>query len=209
MVLSHEINNPLAAAMANLGLVRDRVTDSESSELLEESFAMLERIRDSTHAIRLQARMVAAEPSTVDPPQLVDTLQKKLSRHGRELKVASAIQGPIHGCVRWGLLVDATDAVVENSLSYCDGPISVRIHVEESRLAFVVLIGGSAEEDPEIILEPRLLSKNGEPPRFNAGLSMLEASFAEGGGQLFARPVSEGWRFGIIMPVEPIGRDGD
>jgi CheY-like chemotaxis protein len=207
MVLSHEINNPLAAAMANLGLVRDRVTDHESSELLDESFAMLERIRDSTHAIRLQARMVGAEASAVDPERLVETLQTTLARHGRQLSINSEIGGPIVGRVRWGLLVDATDAVVENSLSYCDGAISVRIHVEEARLAFVVLIGGRAEEDPEIILEPRLLSKNGEPPRFYAGLSMLEQSFAEAGGQLFARPVNEGWRFGIIMPVEPMGED--
>ena len=68
----------------------------------------------------------------------------------------------------------------------------------------VVRIDGATDDDPEIILEPRLLSRNGETPRFYPGLSMLEQAFAEAGGQLFARPVGEAWRFGLTIPVEAV-----
>jgi CheY-like chemotaxis protein len=205
MVLSHEINNPLAAAMANLSLVRERSHDEELSQLLDESHAMLERIRERTHAVRLQTRALDQEPAAVTGPELADTLTQRLGRHGRVLSVDSEVMGDVDGQTRWRLLVDAADAVVENSLGYCSGEVSVRIHLEASRLAVVVRIDGATEDDPEIILEPRLLSRDGETPRFYPGLSMLEQAFAEAGGQLFARPVGDGWRFGLTIPVEPIG----
>jgi hypothetical protein len=129
---------------------------------------------------------------------------QRLSRHGRHVTVDSEVAGHVGGEARWRLLVDAADAVVENSLAYCSGAVSARVHLEESRLAVVVRIEGAGDEDPEIILEPRLLSRDCEPPRFYAGLSMLEQAFAEAGGQLFARPVTDGWRFGLTIPVDRI-----
>src|SRR5262249_30135714 len=129
MVLSHEINNPLAAAMANLSLVRERAEeDPELFQLLDESHAMLERIRERTHAIRLQTRAVDQQPSAVTGPELADTLSKRLGRHGRVLAVDSEVTGHVDGHTRWRLLVDAADALVENSLAYCKGQVSVRIH---------------------------------------------------------------------------------
>ena len=205
MVLAHEINNPLAAAMANLSLVRERAHDEELSQLLEESHAMLERIRERTHAIRLQTKALDHPPSPVTGPELVESLRARLARHGRNVSVDSELAGNVGGASRWRLLVDAADAVVENSLGYCSGAVSARVHVEESRLAVVVSIEGANEDDPEIILEPRLLSRGGESPRFYAGLSMLEQAFAEAGGQLFARPVNDVWRFGLTLPVDAIG----
>ncbi|MEZ0314606.1 MAG: histidine kinase dimerization/phospho-acceptor domain-containing protein [Myxococcota bacterium] len=205
MVLSHEINNPLAAAMANLSLVRERADDEELSQLVEESHAMLERIRERTHAIRLQTKALHHQPSVVTGPELLESLRQRLTRHGRPVTVDSELAGNIGGEARWRLLVDAADAVVENSLAYCTGQVFARVHLEESRLAVVVRIEGAAEDDPEIILEPRLLSRDGESPRFYAGLSMLEQAFAEAGGQLFARPVADAWRFGLTIPVDPAG----
>ncbi len=205
MVLAHEINNPLAAAMANLSLVRERAHDEELSQLVEESHAMLERIRERTHAIRLQTKALDHRPSAVTGPELLESLRQRLARHGRPITVDSELAGNVGGESLWRLLVDAADAVVENSLAYCSGAVSARVHVEESRLAVVVRIEGATEDDPEIILEPRLLSRDGETPRFYPGLSMLEQAFAEAGGQLFARPVADGWRFGLTLPVDAIG----
>ncbi len=206
MVLSHEINNPLAAAMANLSLVRERAEDEELLQLMDESHAMLERIRDRTHAIRLQTRAVNQQPAPVDGPELVAILAERLKRHGRMLSIDSEVAGNLGGEARWRLLVDAADAVVENSLAYCSGPVHVRVHIEESRLAIVLRMEGANDgDDPEIILEPRLLSRGGETPRFYPGLSMLEQALAEAGGQLFARPVSDAWRFGLTIPIDPIG----
>lgn len=204
MVLSHEINNPLAAAMANMAVVREHIDDPELSQLIDESNLMLERIRERTHAIRLQTRAVDQQPAPVTGQGLADTLMQRLGRHGRQLTVDSEVVGEVLGQARWRLLVDAADAVVENSLGYCSGQVSVRIHLEESRLAVVVRIEGATDDDPEIILEPRLLSRNGETPRFYPGLSMLEQALSEAGGQLFARPVAEAWRFGLTIPVEAV-----
>ncbi len=205
MVLAHEINNPLAAAMANLALVREHAHDEELSQLLEESHAMLERIRERTHAIRLQTKALHHQPSEVSGKELIDSLRKRLGRHGRAVSVDSELASRVGGEAPWRLLVDAADAVVENSLAYCAGEVSARVHLEESRLAVVVRIDRATDDDPEIILEPRLLSRDGETPRFYPGLSMLEQAFAEAGGQLFARPVGDAWRFGLTIPVDPIG----
>lgn len=207
MVLAHEINNPLAAAMANLTLMREKELDPELMELLTESQQMLERIRDSTHAIRTRAGFVSEPPGRVEPDELVASLRARLARHGRDVAVEREVRAPVNGLVRWHLLVDAADAVVQHSLTYCSGAVSVQVHVDESQLAVIVAIADSDGQDPEIILEPRLVSSNGEPPRFHPGLSTLEASFSEAGGQLFARPVTGAWRFGLTIPVEPPATD--
>lgn len=207
MVLAHEINNPLAAAMANLTLMRERIQDAELMELLTESQDMLERIRDSTHAIRTRAGLVSEPPNEVTPDALVSALRTRLDRHGREVNIETEVRAQVNGLVRWGLLVDAADAVVKASLEYCSGAVGVQVHVDESRLAVIVAIAGASDQDPEIILEPRLISSHGEPPHFHAGLSALEASFSEAGGQLFARPVTGAWRFGLTLPVEPHASD--
>lgn len=206
MVLSHEINNPLAAAMANLSLVRERAEDQELLQLMDESQAMLERIRDRTHAIRLQTRAVNQQPSPVKGTELVDILTDRLKKHGRPLCIDSEVTGKLGGEACWRLLVDAADAVVENSLAYCSGPVNIQVHIEESRLAIVLRMEGASDgDDPETILEPRLLSRGGETPRFYPGLSMLEQALAEAGGQLFARPVADAWRFGLTIPIDPLG----
>ncbi|MBC7793937.1 MAG: hybrid sensor histidine kinase/response regulator [Clostridia bacterium] len=209
MVLAHEINNPLAAAMANLTLMREKATDPELAELVSESQQMLERIRDSTLAIRSRVALVAEPPGAVDPDELVGALRSRLVRYGRQLTIEIDARAPVNGHMRWGLLVDAADALVQHSLSYCSGAVTVKIHVDKSKLAVIVALAGAGEQDPEIILEPRLMSLNGEPPRFHAGLSALEASFSEAGGQLFARPVTGAWRFGLTIPMEPMPVDDD
>lgn len=210
-VVAHELNNPLSAAMAGMEVVSQilgghGLSSKDHQELQEITLAtraLLDRIRTTAH--RLTRGDCTGANSVVEEVQADALLEHILAT------VEQTVGVSVHGrcgsrahervVVDRGLLQSTVARVVGAGRRHCSGEVQLTLHMEDYRVAVIVEIGGAPDLDPEIILEPRLTDGTDGPARFDPALSAVEASFARGGGQIFARPSGSQWRFGLTLPV--------
>jgi CheY-like chemotaxis protein len=209
-VVAHELNNPLAAALSGLEYMGQILADApsaeqvtEACELIKESRGTLLRIAEASKRLNVQQSIEVGGATTIASEELVKRLGECLQRFERGGEVVAGDGSAMSGRVDVVLLIHVATAVLDEALRRCGGEVGVIVHFDSYRVAVLVEVDGAPDEDPESILEPRLVSADGGPARYDPGLSGVESGFARFGGQIFARPQGNKWRFGLTLPVEP------
>lgn len=215
-IVAHEVNNPLAVALTGMECMREllRAPGPDAAQLTElrrwavESDTVLRRIHDT--AVRLtrpQDELTPGGPEALQAEELGTALHEAVhSCYAGPVTVAteSTAHQPLR--VDRHLLISAVQAITRAAAAHCRGALHVALGIDDFRIATILEFEGAPDFDPERILEPRLQSFDGLPPVYAPGLSIVEQAFARFGGQIFARPRGERWRFGLTLPVfEPAG----
>lgn len=210
-VVAHEINNPLTVALSTVQCVQQIASEgvpsgedlAEMREMLDEARTELTRLQAMSR--RLSARkapLTSGTPTQVDVDELLETLDCQLEPLlGDRFSLHMEKNSDESGFFDRTLLASAVRQVVAAAAKLCSGEASVSVHLDTARIAVLIEFSGAPSADPESILEPRLEAKDGRPATFDPGLSGLESSFANHGGQIFARPTGASWRFGITLPM--------
>ena len=201
-VINHEINNPLTAALVNLELLKEELkSNAEQANLVGESLEMLDRIKRATSRLRKNKRTKRTTIRHTNQTEFKNTLKAKASSLSSEVKFDFVIQDDgVHYFDQY-LLVDAVEKIIKSAKEYCSGQLHVSAHWNKYRLAIVIELARAPDIDPAVILEPRLWAPDGQPPQFDAALSLLEERFSDAGGQIYARTMQGRWRFGLTLPV--------
>lgn len=221
-VISHELNNPLAAALANIEDVLEHLTDhagrpdvdteaepksaskdgwlDEAVELTRDAIQYLDRIREAERRLRDPRTLPRGDAERLTTDQMVDRLRTELSFLGdaprfvvRDDSRADAVVDPV-------LLCATTAAVVEAVVVSGGAELTVTLAFDGGRVAVLLEFNDVPSFDPETLLTPRLVAGGSGPLAYDPGLSSVESSFGEAGGQVFATPVPQGWRFGLTLP---------
>lgn len=214
-VVSHELNNPLAAALCGadgiLGLCKDVGDGAFTAHDRDELRAMAEEMRQvllrMKEVSRRLTRDVITLPSGHHECVNLDSWLRELEALaaplvGGALVVRADKRSASQACINRALLLGTTRLVLGAAGPRCTGDVEILVHFDAYRVAVVLELEGAPQTDPEIILEPRLTEGGDGPPTFDTGLSGVEAAFARHGGQIFARPLEGRWRFGLTLPIE-------
>ncbi|MEL6546125.1 MAG: hypothetical protein AAFQ82_15965, partial [Myxococcota bacterium] len=198
-VVSHELNNPLAAALANIDDAielmegaADRHPDvAEAAELTREALRYLDRIRDAEKRLRDQRAVPRGDPERFTIEELVSRLRRELGDNAIRFRARSdssrqAIIDPV-------LLCATASAVYAAARGHCGGSTEVTIAIDGGRVSVLLELLDAPAFDPEALLTPRLVTDGSGPLAYDPGLSSLESSFGEAGGQIFATPMPNGW----------------
>ncbi len=205
-VVSHEINNPLAAALANIDdavelmerVAREHPEASEAAELIRDALTYLDRIREAEKRLRDQRSVPRGDPEEFPIEDLVAHLRARLDDpsiqfQGRTDSSRRAVIDPV-------LLAETAKEVYAAARAHCTGPAEVTVAIDGGRVSVLMELGGAPSFDPEALLTPRLVTDGRGPLAYDPGLSSIESSFGEAGGQVFATPIPSGWRFGLTVP---------
>ena len=201
-VVNHEINNPLTAALVNLQLVQSNLdSNSENAVLVQESLDMLDRIKHATSRLKKGKRSKRSTIRHVKWKEFESSIKARVSAVDGDVACHFTIEDEDMHYFDQPLLLEAVDKIAHAAKEHCSGQLMVSGHWNQYRLAIVLEIGRAPDIDPAVILEPRLWSANNEPPQFDPALSLLEESFSDAGGQIYARTIQGRWRFGLTLPV--------
>lgn len=205
-VVSHELNNPLAAALANIddavelmeSVAEREPKIAEAAELVRDALGYLDRIREAERRLRDQRSVPRGDPEEFSIEELVEHLRGRLGDRtiefrGRTDSSRRAVIDPV-------LLVATVKEVYAAARSQCAGPAEVTVAIDGGRVSVLVELTDAPSFDPEALLTPRLVTDGRGPLAYDPGLSSVEASFGEAGGQVFATPMPNGWRFGLTVP---------
>lgn len=212
--VAHEINNPVGYVMSNLQTLRDDLErqlggeglDAEMREMLAESLAGLEQVRDIVSRLKNFARPDEAEPELANVNEVIEgsirivwnELKHRCTVH-KELGEAPEIlcrPGQL-GQVFTNLLVNAAQAITDHGLIR----ISSRANGEEITVVISDTGAGISEEHLPVVFTPFFTTK---PPGKGTGLG-LAVSYgivtAHGGTIEVASRPGEGSRFTVRLPL--------
>ena len=207
--LTHELKNPLAAAMLATAKLRGALSLSPDQE---RTFAMLERNQRQLVELIDRVLFVEREVHRLHPEREVLTLEQLLEPVIGEGRLAAAPKGleldarydpDVCVYVDAKLTASAIANVVENAIKYTDsGRVEV---VAESRTDHVALhvydnCPGLTEEELRTIFEP-FSRGHSQKPGTGLGLAIARRSLELQGGAISAEPLAErGCHFWVTLP---------
>ena len=223
--VAHEINNPLAATMANLELALgdldqlgggDPLVLEAIREELTDARAAAVRVRDIVSDLRMFARSNSDEVGPVDVHRVITSTLRMAShevRHRAKVVLEFGVIPEVHasearlGQVFLNLVVNAAQAIPEGRApnneirirTRCDGPW-VRVEIEDTG-------PGIAPEVLRVLFTPFVTTKpNGEGT--GLGLSICHRIVTELGGEITVetRP-NAGTTFILRLPVSHTGAE--
>lgn len=209
-VVSHELNNPLAAALGSLdeatelieSVARERKLE-EALELLREALDSLERIRDAEQRFHNCRTPSSGDMERTEIGEWCEDLEALAPDAMVRVRTGSSAVAMFDR----ELIVSVASKVVTSARRHCDGSLTMTASFEGGRVALLIEFDDAPDMDPEAILTPRLVSDGSKPMAYDPGLSALESTFGDSGGQIFATPLAQRWRFGLTLPNHMIERD--
>jgi DNA-binding response OmpR family regulator len=215
-VIAHEINNPLAAAMASAEFLQELLITSPDTqprsaqqqkdidEVLSDTKAVLDRINQALQRLCNKGEdLVPTAPSLTTLEAIAQRIASVAQEVMPDRVDIKRLEDPTKKVIcDANLLTHAVKRVLAEAGSGCDGRAKVSLHLSQWRLAVILEFNDPLAKDPDMILEPRLESIDGSPPQYYPALSCMEDSFAQYGGLIFSRPVDGRWRYGLTIPIQ-------
>lgn len=210
-VLSHEVNNPLVAAIANIEDVWEHLTDcvakGDDSEEMRETVDLvggamnyLDRIRRAERRLRDPQTLPRGDVERLSVDETLALLNDSLSVIEPSIDFSVRPESMREAVFDFALLTATVSAVVEAVVACGGRRCRVSLVFDRGRVAVVLEFFEVPALDPEALLTPRLVTDGSGPLAYDPGLSGVESAFGEEGGQIFAKPIPEGWRFGLTLP---------
>lgn len=202
-VVSHELNNPLAAALGSLDEATELIESvakekklEEALELLQEALASLERIKDAEQRFHDRRAPSSGDMERTEIREWCEDLERVVAGARVQVRPGSKSVAVFDR----ELIVNVAAKVIASARQHCSGAVTVTASFEGGRVALLIEFDDAPAMDPEAILTPRLVSDGTRPMAYDPGLSALESAFGDTGGQIFATPIGSGWRFGLTLP---------
>jgi K+-sensing histidine kinase KdpD len=197
----HDLRNPLAALISNIGFVAERVrADRQASEAASDcalSLEVLARLVDNLDAMaRLEAGQNAVGEVAV--VEVVAAVERRMKRHAEAsgVRLQSSCRPGVGRAVGGARLIElALDNLVATSIAYAPPGSTVRIEArrgDDGAMVIDVLDDGTPVAEPA---RPLLAQKDGQPAlksaaggRYGRGLGLYVSGLVAGaaGGTLRA-----------------------
>ncbi len=209
-VVAHEINNPLASAVANIEFLRDALADgnADSTEvraMVLEVALSLDRIRSAAARLQCGSIQTEAEPIPVEIGQLERDISDVV---GVPIRVEVDSEGLRDRVFDAGLLLDTVRGIV-GAVGMQPGVQSEVLLTTDDQAVIVLLdFVGSLVGEPASLLEPALTSGPGSGGVYDPRLTWLESRFDQVGGQVLASRRRDRWRFGLVLPLRQATNTG-
>jgi len=217
--VAHEINNPLAVILAQVGVLADLIEDGDFSdpaalkERVKKIQAQVERGRKVTHRLLGFSRRVGPE---LEPVNVIAALDETVSFVEKEVEAQQIRVVRDYGDdvpiirsslsqmqqVFLNLINNAVDAMgaggkVRLSARRTDNPAGVEVQIQDSG-------PGIAEKDLARIFEPFFSTKSEGKPHSGLGLSICQEISRHLGARISVRSrLGEGTIFTLWFPLEP------
>jgi len=215
-LLVHDLKNPLAALMANLGFLEEDLgegTDPEIAESLHDarraSARMQSMLLDLLDVTRLQTRSMPLDRSETDLAELARVVVSDVAAVARAEDVAVRLRltGDCVCSVDAGLIRRALGNLLDNALRYAPRGSEVCVEVRGENDALLLLV---ADEGPGVppdarsaIFDPHARVEGGDAASMNRGLGLslvhLVAT-AHGGRARVVPDVERGATFEVEIP---------
>jgi PAS domain S-box-containing protein len=220
--VGHEVNNPLAFAMANLDLAMERIADetapaearlADVAEMLREAREGADRVRHIVRDLRVFSRGETAEKALVDPRRVLDScanmargeirLRARLAKRYEETPPVLANEARL-GQVLLNLLVNAAHAIPEGDPDHNEILVATRTDASGRVVIEVRDSGvGMSEEVKRHLFEPFFTTKTGGRGT-GLGLSICQSIVGSLGGEIaFDSEIGHGTTFRVILPPAP------
>ncbi|MEM1350654.1 MAG: HAMP domain-containing sensor histidine kinase, partial [Myxococcota bacterium] len=199
-VISHELRNPLAAAMGQTELLGEVLDDEGDRALVDEAHQGLERMELVTKDLLALVNASRIEP---EPTALVPWLDVVVASSMREREGVPEVH--VDGEVPEEVFIDpiamgrALDALVDNALAF--GP-QVRVEVCASEVGVEFSVhdhGPGLPEELSDVFQPFASTREDRP---GLGLSVAREIARAHGGDLVAHNEREGAVFVLVFPEE-------
>jgi two-component system NtrC family sensor kinase len=222
--VGHEVNNPLAFAMANLDLALERLADlgapaeerlADVAEMLREAREGADRVRHIVRDLRVFSRGETGEKALVDPRRVFDScvnmargeirMRARLTKRYDETPPVLANEARL-GQVLLNLLVNAAHAIPEGDPDHNEILVATRADAQGRVVIEVRDTGvGMPEEVKRHVFEPFFTTKTGGRGT-GLGLSICQTIVSSLGGEIaFESEIGRGTSFRVILPPAPAG----
>ncbi|TNF71741.1 MAG: hypothetical protein EP299_10995 [Acidobacteria bacterium] len=206
--LAHEIKNPLAGIQGALEILREDLTEQESSKLCDEMLSELERVNQTLQSLLASARPTPAQLSDTDVEQLLEDLRRLVEPGFRrrnitlDLDIAADVpKAQLDAAKMRQVLLN----LVNNAADAMDGGghITLRAGSFPDRQDLILAVQddgpGISEENQVKIFEPFFTTKF---TGTGLGLAIARSLVEQHGGSLELETVpGEGTTFFIFLPT--------
>ncbi|MEM6733260.1 MAG: hypothetical protein AAF658_17000, partial [Myxococcota bacterium] len=144
-VVSHELNNPLAAALSNIEDALEMMEAAkspdeirEATELTREALAYMERIREAERRLRDYRVMPRSEPQACTVEELVERLGSAIGDAPIRVRAESARDAVIDAV----LLCATAESVNAAAREHCQGPVEATLAIDGGRVSILLELEG-------------------------------------------------------------------
>jgi signal transduction histidine kinase len=211
--VAHEINNPLAAILANVQLLRLDVRDEESMDSLQLIESGAKRCKHIVENLLNYSRQSAPEHRSLSVnvvmQDTLDLLQHQIRHANVTLELVFGDLPPVIavatelGQVFTNLIVNAIDALGDRHSAPIKGELAIRTLIEGRNVVIEVQDDGNGIEDHVIrkIFDPFFTTKE-VGKGTGLGLSISQQIVTSFGGRIEATSIrGEGCTFRVVLPV--------
>jgi PAS domain S-box-containing protein len=225
--VAHEVNNPLAYAAANVGLVLeelerglapDEARSAAALELLREARGGIERAKEILRDLRVFARADDTGAGVADVHASLDAALGLVAtelRHRARVSRSYGDVAPVHAAegrlvqVFVNLLLNAAQALEGARQGSAEVRVATRMSAEHVVVEIADTGPGIARADQERVFEPFFTTK---PPGIGTGLGLAicRGIVGELGGSIeLESELGQGATFRVVLPAasEPIARE--
>jgi signal transduction histidine kinase len=201
VLLTHDLKNPLAAVLTNLGFVAGSLEDDDAREALVDAKLACESLQRLIANLELVARETAGrvsllpiDPTPLDLASIVDdvVLRQREQANGRRLRIDWEGGKPVYARAERDLVLRAVENLVANAIQCAPAGSAIGIDVSASGAETRITIRDSGPVVPASLREGLLTpggqaaSKGRPEARYGRGLGLFAADIAAraGGGRI-------------------------
>lgn len=212
-VMSHELAQPLTAALGSASLLKDRrisgeLDDATRGHLVDTVIRNLEQLQALLDSLRVfseaEAGRLKIEPATESVEELFSEAQEDFGTPSSEITVSFTCEPGLHIQVELMLFRQVLSNIISNAAKFSPNGSVISVNAHKADEEVVVTVsdegGGFPAEEAERIFGKSVRLRPGKKG-LGVGLFVARAIVEAHGGRIWAENTDAGARFSVAIPA--------